>query len=105
MNALAKIFLSVIWIYQRSFSAIMGRQCRFYPTCSAYTAESIRRFGALKGTALGMGRICRCHPWGAAGNDPVPQEFQMFSGGKFSSKNAARCDRTAGDKGKEGNLC
>jgi uncharacterized protein len=101
MNWPAKFFLGFIWLYQRSFSSIMGRQCRFHPTCSVYTAESIRRFGALKGAALGFFRICRCHPWGAAGNDPVPDDFPA----KFFSKNATRCDRTAGDKGKEGNLC
>jgi uncharacterized protein len=105
VSALSKLLLGFIWLYQRSFSSIMGRQCRFNPTCSAYTAESIRRFGAMQGAALGMSRICRCHPWGPAGNDPVPDEFEGLFRGKFFSKNAAHCDRTAGDQGKEGNLC
>lgn len=100
-NWLAKFCLGFIWLYQRSFSSIMGTQCRFYPTCSAYTAESIRRFGALKGMALGAHRICRCHPWAASGHDPVPEKFPA----KFFSKNAPGCDRTGGHQGKEGNLC
>jgi uncharacterized protein len=88
----AKILLGTIWLYQRSFSAIMGRQCRYYPTCSSYTAEAIRRFGALKGTALGVHRICRCHPWGGSGVDMVPDEFRL----KFFSKKTACCDRNLG---------
>jgi putative membrane protein insertion efficiency factor len=92
MSLPAKIFLGLIWLYQRSFSTIMGKSCRFYPTCSAYTAESIRRFGAGKGTVLGISRLCRCHPWGGGGHDPVPQEFPE----KFFSKKTRCCDRSLG---------
>jgi uncharacterized protein len=73
MSFPARLLLALIWLYQRSFSALMGRDCRFYPTCSAYTAGAIRRFGALRGTALGAARVCRCHPWAAGGYDPVPE--------------------------------
>lgn len=72
MSPLAKLVLALIWMYQRSFSFLMGRDCRFYPTCSHYTAEAVRRFGALRGGALGATRICRCHPWAQGGHDPVP---------------------------------
>jgi uncharacterized protein len=50
----------------------LGFGCRFHPTCSQYAAEAIRTHGACKGTLLALGRVCRCHPWGSSGHDPVP---------------------------------
>lgn len=46
--------------------------CRYYPTCSHYCLEAVESHGAFKGVWLGLRRICRCHPWGGCGNDPVP---------------------------------
>jgi putative membrane protein insertion efficiency factor len=46
--------------------------CRFTPTCSAYAVEAVREHGAVTGTVLAAKRICRCHPWGGCGHDPVP---------------------------------
>ncbi|MGH7940909.1 MAG: membrane protein insertion efficiency factor YidD [Limisphaerales bacterium] len=50
-----------------------GSGCRFTPTCSQYAAEAIRRHGALAGVAMAARRICRCHPLGGCGYDPVPK--------------------------------
>lgn len=75
MSPLARLFLVLIRIYQYTLSSVMGKECRFYPSCSHYTAESIRRFGALKGGWTGLRRILRCHPWRAGGFDPVPEKF------------------------------
>ncbi|MGI9119931.1 MAG: membrane protein insertion efficiency factor YidD [Acidimicrobiales bacterium] len=47
--------------------------CRFEPTCSAYGIGAIERFGALRGSMLTVRRLCRCHPWGGVGLDPVPE--------------------------------
>ena len=66
-----KIFVFLIDIYQW-FSKFKPKTCRFYPTCSAYTKEAIIKYGVLKGTWLGIKRICRCHPWNEGGYDPVP---------------------------------
>ncbi|WP_239481477.1 membrane protein insertion efficiency factor YidD [Parasutterella secunda] len=56
----------------------MGRECRFYPTCSQYSVEAIKRFGAFKGSWLMVARIIRCNPWGGQGYDPVPDQFKWF---------------------------
>jgi len=50
-----------------------GPTCRFVPSCSAYAVEAIQRHGPLHGCGLAARRLCRCHPWGGAGPDPVPQ--------------------------------
>jgi len=54
--------------------ALAGPQagCRFYPTCSRYFLEACEKHGAVKGSWLGTKRICKCHPWGGCGEDPVP---------------------------------
>lgn len=68
----ARLILIAIQAYRLTLSAFLGRQCRFAPTCSEYTAEAVRAHGAVRGGWLGLKRIGRCHPWGGAGYDPVP---------------------------------
>ncbi|NLH83304.1 MAG: membrane protein insertion efficiency factor YidD [Phyllobacteriaceae bacterium] len=65
--------------YRMTFSAFMGRTCRYFPTCSEYTEEAITRFGLWAGFWIGLARILRCHPWGANGIDPVPDELPADS--------------------------
>jgi len=48
-------------------------RCRFSPTCSQYAFEAINKHGACRGSWLALKRICRCHPWGGCGEDPVPE--------------------------------
>ena len=66
--------LGGIRLYQWTLSALIGRHCRFQPTCSRYSAEAIVRYGAFRGGWMAIRRIGRCHPWGGAGWDPVPKE-------------------------------
>lgn len=49
-----------------------GSGCRFTPTCSQYALDAVRSRGAMMGTLLTVKRVCRCHPWGGHGHDPVP---------------------------------
>ncbi|MCH2189528.1 MAG: membrane protein insertion efficiency factor YidD [Gammaproteobacteria bacterium] len=58
--------------YKVVISPILGTNCRYTPTCSEYTKEAIEQHGWLKGMALGVKRLSRCHPWGGSGYDPVP---------------------------------
>lgn len=67
-----RLLLGAIRLYQLVLSPWLGRQCRYEPTCSAYAAEAIERFGVRRGVWLAVKRIGRCHPWGGAGYDPVP---------------------------------
>lgn len=62
-----------IHLYRWFLSPLLGSNCRFQPSCSAYALEAIERHGAWRGSGLAMKRICRCHPWGGAGHDPVPE--------------------------------
>jgi len=67
-----KVLVLLIRFYQYAISPYLGRRCRYFPSCSEYTAEAVQKHGAIKGGWLGAKRICRCHPWHAGGYDPVP---------------------------------
>ncbi|MBO5250146.1 MAG: membrane protein insertion efficiency factor YidD [Muribaculaceae bacterium] len=61
-----------IRFYQTCISPMLPKACRYTPTCSQYAIEAIERHGLIKGFWLAIKRICRCHPWGGSGYDPVP---------------------------------
>ncbi|MEP9351964.1 membrane protein insertion efficiency factor YidD [Xanthobacter sp. KR7-65] len=65
----------LILVYRYTLSSIMGRQCRYLPTCSEYAEDAVMRHGALAGSVMATARICRCHPWGGHGYDPVPERL------------------------------
>lgn len=68
----ARMLLASIAAYKRYLSPLLPPFCRFRPTCSAYAAGAIERYGARRGGALAVSRIVRCTPFSAGGDDPVP---------------------------------
>ncbi|MDE2259622.1 MAG: membrane protein insertion efficiency factor YidD [Betaproteobacteria bacterium] len=62
----------LIRAYQLGLSPLLGRSCRFEPSCSHYSYEAIGRHGLARGGAMALKRLCRCHPWHPGGYDPVP---------------------------------
>jgi|TARA_B100001250_G_scaffold254154_1_gene218667 hypothetical protein len=65
------ISISTINLYKYLISPLLGNNCRYLPTCSEYTKESIKKYGVIKGFWLGLKRIVKCHPWGKGGYDPI----------------------------------
>lgn len=72
MSALGLLLRGLIRAYQYLLSPLLGPACRYLPSCSDYASEAIATHGPVAGTWLGVKRICRCHPWGGHGYDPVP---------------------------------
>jgi putative membrane protein insertion efficiency factor len=64
-------FRALIRIYQWTLSPLLGANCRFYPSCSHYAEEALRKHGLIKGSYLAVRRLARCHPWHEGGVDHV----------------------------------
>jgi len=69
---IARILIFVIACYQRTFSRLFGRTCRFEPSCSRYAVTCLENHGALRGGLLSIVRLCKCHPFHPGGYDPPP---------------------------------
>ena len=81
MNILTKILIKLIKGYRFFVSPLIGQSCRYLPTCSEYSIESLKTFGLFKGTFLSLKRILSCHPikflGGGEGFDPVKKEMKV----------------------------
>jgi putative membrane protein insertion efficiency factor len=73
------VLLILLRVYQYILSpaliALTGSRCRYEPSCSSYMYQAIGEHGAAHGLWLGTKRLCRCHPWGGHGYDPVPPKL------------------------------
>ncbi len=81
----SRVMIGVIALYQVAFSPLKFfltggvASCRFYPTCSSYARESLRRHGLIAGLGLSVWRLCKCHPFHPGGFDPVPERLTFAS--------------------------
>ena len=69
---MTRVLIACLAAYRYALSPMLGRSCRFHPSCSEYAQEAVERHGALRGVWLALKRIGRCHPWHPGGYDPVP---------------------------------
>ena len=66
------VFIFVIILYQKLISPLFPPACRFYPTCSNYSKQALKKYGFFRGSYLSVKRVLRCHPFNPGGYDPVP---------------------------------
>jgi putative membrane protein insertion efficiency factor len=68
--AASAALVGLIVLYKTTLSPLLGRHCRFQPSCSTYFREAVEKYGALRGSLRGIARISRCHPFHPGGHDP-----------------------------------
>ena len=69
-RAVSAVLIGLVIVYKLAISPLLGRHCRFQPTCSSYFRQSVEKYGAFRGSLRGLARIGRCHPWNPGGYDP-----------------------------------
>jgi putative membrane protein insertion efficiency factor len=74
VRGLRTAFVSPIRLYQRAISPALPRRCKYYPSCSEYAVQAVRRFGILRGLVLAAWRLLRCNPWSHGGVDHVEDQ-------------------------------
>ena len=73
------ILSAIIRLYQKILSPLKPPCCKYYPTCSQYAIDAIKKHGAIKGLILAVWRILRCNPWSMGGIDYVPEKFHLYT--------------------------
>lgn len=68
---MADLAILIVKGYQKAISPLFPASCRFYPSCSQYMIEALKKYGFRRGLWLGVKRLVRCHPWHPGGYDPV----------------------------------
>ncbi len=64
------LLIGGVRFYQLFIGPLLGKHCRFEPSCSHYFIQAVNKYGAVRGATKGLLRICRCHPWHPGGYDP-----------------------------------
>nr|WP_221439942.1 membrane protein insertion efficiency factor YidD [Spirochaeta isovalerica] len=71
-NIIKYLLIGIILFYKKVISPLLPNSCRFYPTCSTYSLEAVKKYGPFKGSYLSIKRITKCHPFNPGGYDPLP---------------------------------
>ena len=74
MRVVRTVAVAPIRAYQRVVSPAVGNRCKYYPSCSEYAVQAVKRFGILRGLVLAGWRLLRCNPWSHGGFDPVDDQ-------------------------------
>ncbi len=74
MNPMKRIVLGLLWIYHKGISPLTRQRCNYYPSCSHYAEQAIRRYGILRGLVLAVWRLMRCNPFSRGGVDLVEDQ-------------------------------
>ena len=77
MNIFTYILIKAIKCYQFLLSPLLGNSCRYFPSCSEYSIQSLKTFGFFKGLYLSLKRILSCHPFSNGGFDPVKKQLKV----------------------------
>ncbi len=77
-----KIIILLISFYQKYISPFKPATCRFYPTCSEYATQALKKYGLLRGLWLSIRRVLRCHPFSLGGYDPLPDFPRVYANKK-----------------------
>ncbi|MBQ7046434.1 MAG: membrane protein insertion efficiency factor YidD [Oscillospiraceae bacterium] len=72
------LLLGLIKFYKKCISPLFPARCKYYPTCSTYGLEAVRKYGFIRGGWLAIWRILRCNPWSMGGIDFVPEKFDIL---------------------------
>ena len=71
-----RLVQALILVYKRTLSPLIGRNCKYTPTCSMYAYGAVERYGAVIGGIMGLFRVLRCNPFSKGGFDPVPENYR-----------------------------
>lgn len=84
-GVLVALLVALVRGYQILLGPLVGRRCRYAPSCSQYAIEALRVHGAVRGVGLAAWRVLRCNPWGGHGYDPVPPRRAKGGGGRLEA--------------------
>ncbi|MBQ8623267.1 MAG: membrane protein insertion efficiency factor YidD [Oscillospiraceae bacterium] len=95
-----KILELAVKFYRKIISPLKPPCCKYYPTCSTYALEALKKHGAIKGSILAVWRVLRCNPWSMGGVDYVPEKFHLYTlkGEQKRNLNFTNIDKSTSEK-------